>query len=260
MRLLTIGFILLSLSSSSWGRPKKEGVLNESSQGEYVDSFYDPKADYSHFNLRVTDRDTSGMILKARSEQKNIKFFKSGDLVEFRFHNKKGGFCQARIRGVEKDYIVLYVVDWYACKEQSHYFRRGALMQGRSLKLAERVREAAQVRLVLIKRRRSFLRQLNDVNHFLWSHNQERLDIASKYDEEIQALEKAKDRAIEMLQNRKKDSINLQQELNFRLDHLAKEIDYYRIETHDRGFDRFSKDHHLGIPVATRPPKMKYKD
>src|SRR5690606_23275273 len=81
------------------------------------DSFYDPKFDYARFFGRVRDKDLSGQIYKVRSETKNVRFFKVGDLITF--HVEGGDLdrepCRAYVRDVEKEFFVVYVEDIRTC-------------------------------------------------------------------------------------------------------------------------------------------------
>lgn len=224
------------------------------------DSFYDPKFDYSEFTGRVTDRDDTNSIIKVSSENKNIKFFRSGDLVRFRLASKDSRKCRGYVRSVEDGYFVLYVQDITLCWGSGKYFRRGSMIVFNSDTLASRVRDASTFRIVLLKRRRDFYKQLNDVNHFVWSYEQERVQLAAEYDEKITALRQAKQQAMDMLATKKKDSINLQRELAYRLDQLDRDLEYYRIDKDEPKIDRWHLDHDLGKPVQHRPKASYYTD
>ena len=225
------------------------------------DSFYDPEFDYSKFTGRVTDRDKSANIFKVSSENGNIRFFRSGDQVNFRFSSKKSDFCQGFVRSVEDRYFVMYVRDLYECLDGDvHYFRRGTMLYFNSPTLAERVRDASLYRLVLLRRRRDFYGQLNQTNHFVWSYNQEKVKVAADYDKQIIELQKAKQRAMELLLVKKSDSIKLQKELSYRLDKLDKDLEFYRIEKDDLLIDRWHLDHDLGLPVGKRPSELKFRE
>lgn len=221
------------------------------------DSFFDPEFDYSSFMARVTDRDKTGNIIKLFSDNKNVKFFRSGDEVRFRVSHKETKMCRGYVRSVENQYFILYVQDLYECWKEGEYFRRGALLQMRSIVLATRVRDASLYRVVLLNRRADFFSQLNDTNHFIWSYDQERVKTAAEYDKKIIELQKAKQRALELLVVRKSDSIKIQKELTYRVDQLDKDLDFYMIEKSDADDDRWNKDHDLGKPVGKRPPEIK---
>jgi hypothetical protein len=222
-------------------------------EDQIQDSFYDPNFNYAEFTGRVTDRDDTSSIIKISSENRNIKFFRSGDLVRFRLASKDSRDCRGYVRSVEKGYFVLYVQDITLCWGAGKYFRRGSMLVFSSDTLAARVRDASTYRIVLLKRRRDFYKQLNDVNHFVWSYEQERVQLAAEYDEKITALRQAKQKAMDMLATKKKDSINLQRELAYRLDQLDRNLEYYRIDKDEPKIDRWHLDHDLGKPVQKRP-------
>lgn len=224
------------------------------------DSFFDPEFDYSRFQGRVTDRDKSGDIVKISSQNQNIRFFRSGDALRFRVAGKKTKLCRGYVRSVEKNYFVAYIQDLYTCWKEGEYFRRGTLLNFKSDVLASRVRDANIYRLVLMKRRKSFLKQLNGVNHFVWSYDQQRVQVAGRYDEKILELQRAKQAALEKLIVKKKDSINIQKELVYRLDQLDRDLEFYRIHKFEQDLDRWAMDHHLGKPVGKRPSEIKFRD
>ncbi|TNF29199.1 MAG: hypothetical protein EP319_07480 [Deltaproteobacteria bacterium] len=230
----------------------KEIILEEK------DSFYDGNRNYGYFTGRVTDRDQTANILKVSSENGNTKFFRAGDLVRFTVARKKEyDQCEGFVRSVEDGYFVVYVKDIYPCWGQKEYFRRGTVLVFESKKLYSRVQDASKYRVVLLKRRRDFFNQLNRVNHFLWSFDQQKVLTAAEYDKKILELRKAKERAMELLLHKKQDQIRLQKELSFRLDELDKDLEFYRIDNHDLLVDRWHLDHDTGAPVGRRPQELK---
>ena len=249
--------ILLAFSINAFGQSgldKEDRLLVDN-----IDSWYDKQYDYSQFTGRVTDRDKSANILKISSEDKNIKFFRAGDQVNFTVASKDTDFCQGYVRNVEEKFFVIFVKDLYSCWENGDYFRRGTLLHLRSKQLSGRVREASKYRLVLLKRKRDFFKQLNNVNHFIWSYDQQKILTASDYDLKIVEIEKGKQKALEMLVAKKKDQIRLQKELIRRLSELDEELNHYRIERDDLLVDRWHLDHDLGVPVGKRPQKLRAK-
>jgi len=270
--IIIISFLVAtsSMAASAVDKKKRDQAFKESKkpwryQGQSLkeqikDSFYDPKHDYSTFTGRVTDRDDTASIVKISSENRNIKFFRSGDMVRFRLASKNTKKCRGYVRSVEEEYFVLYVQDITLCWGSGRYFRRGAMLVFSADMLASRVRDASTFRIVLLKRRSDFYKQLNDVNHFVWSYDQEKVILASEFDEKITALRAAKQKAMDMLQVKKKDSFNLQRELVYRLDQLEEDLEFYRIDKDDPKIDRWHLDHDLGKPVSKRPAKLKFRD
>ena len=222
-----------------------------------LDSFYDANTDYSRFTGRTTDRDKSGHILKITSDNGNIKFLQTGDVVKFSLSKSKDKQCKGYVRGTEKKYFILYVRDLNPCWEKEDYFRRGTILLFSSAILASRIRDASTHRTLLIKKRRDYLRQLNETNNFLWSYDQKRVAAAVEYDKKILELRHFKQKEIGKVLTRKKDSIKLRGELVKQLDKIDKDIDFYRIEVYETEFDRWNMDIDLGLPVSRRPPKLK---
>lgn len=235
-----------------------EKVLSDEEYFSSVDTFYDPDKDYSIFPGRVSDRDNSGNVIKVKTENSNIKFLKPGDLVHFKVTSLKDkDECDSYVRDIEDGFFVVYVKDFYPCWGKEDYFRRGTQLNFRSNTLAKRVKEASVYRVLLLKRKRDFLRQLNKVNHFIWSYSQERVKVAAKYDKKIADIERAKQKEIESLLTRKNEKINTQKELIYRLDKIDKDLSFYIVEKVELLQDRWTMDHDLGLPFGKRPQEVK---
>ena len=225
-----------------------------------ADTFYDEKFDYSNFSGRVTDRDATSSIVKISSENKNVKFFRAGDLVEFKLQTTKDGeFCQGFVRSIEPDYFVMFTQDLIPCFPKDEYFRRGTVLVMRSDKLAQRVREASVYRASLINKKKDFMGQLNDINNGIWNFEERKVQMAADFDRRIVEMEKEKLRALDELLTKKNDEIKLQRELAFRLDTIDKELDFYRIEKTELMVDRWHLDKDLGYPVYDRPEEIRPK-
>jgi hypothetical protein len=223
-----------------------------------ADSFYDAKFDYSKFSGRVTDRDTTTSIVKISSENKNIKFFRAGDLVEFKIPNSKGNdYCEGYVRSMEENYFVMFVKDLFPCFPKEEYFRRGTALIMKSDKLAVRVREATIYRASLLNKKSDFLGQLNNINQDVWNFEERKIQVAAEYDKQIAEIEKQKTKALDEILSKKSDQIRLQRELAYRLDNIDKELIFYRVEKEDLLFDRWHQDHDLGYPVYDRPEELR---
>lgn len=222
-----------------------------------VDSFFDPKYDYSIFSGRITDRDETVSIIKVSAESRNIKFFRSGDKVQFRLPSKNGEYCEAFVRGIEENYFVLYVKDLSPCYGTDEYFRRGTSLIFFSPKLLDRVREASIFRATLFQKKKDFLSQLNQLNHDVWNYEEQKMKVAAEYDKKIAELEKQKQLALDQHLSRKNDYVTLQRELIYRLDNIDKEIEFYRVEKEEPLFDRWHKDQDLGYPVFEKPEPLR---
>lgn len=237
---------------------KNSNSLNRESLVIDADSFYDPRFDYTTFSGRVTDRDTTTSVVKVSSESRNVKFFRAGDLVEFKIQ-KMGSenFCQGYVRSIEENYFIMYARELSPCFPKEEYFRRGTALIMRSEKLAQRVREASVYRASLINKKRDFMLQLNGINNGIWNFEERKVQVAAEYDQRIAEIEREKLKALENLLSRKNDEIILQRELAFRLDSIDKELDFYRIDKHEPLVDRWHLDRDLGIPVYERPEAIR---
>ena len=88
-----------------------------------LEALFDSNIDYKKFSGRMTDRDKVGDILKVYTENKNIKFFKPGDPLEFRLPNQSSSLCRGFIKIVEKNYLTLYVKNLFNC------FKKGSILE-----------------------------------------------------------------------------------------------------------------------------------
>lgn len=223
-----------------------------------TDSFYDPGFDYAHFSGRVTDRDKTANIVKISSENKNVKFFRAGDLVEFKIQSMQDQeFCQGFVRSIEDHYFVMYIKDLMPCYPKDDYFRRGMVLFIQSEKLAQRVREASVYRASLLSKKKDFMGQLNGINGDVWNFEEQKIQVAADYDRRIAEIEKEKIKALDELLTRRNDQVKLQRELAYRLDNIDKELDFYRVEKEELLIDRWHLDQDLGYPVYKRPEEIR---
>jgi hypothetical protein len=221
-------------------------------------TYMDPKVDYENFMGRVTDKDKSGRILKIKVENNNTKFFKSGDLVYFYVNNHESDTpCRSTVRSVEDFYFTVYVQDFKYCWDTSKYFPRGVQLKLESKVLGQRVFEASKYRELLILRKEGFLKQLNGINHFLWTFDQEKMKTASDYDIEINELRRKKQLAIDNLLQTKQENLLLQVELQKKLSALDQSLIHYRVERQEYLLDRWNMDHDKGISFPQRPLSLK---
>lgn len=225
------------------------------------DSFFDPGFDYSRFFGRVTDKDPTGQIYKIESETKNVRFFKVGDYISFHVEGSDDSKdpCRAYVRDVEKEFFVIYVEDIRTCWRRDAYFRRGSRLRMTSEKLAQRVRDASLFRVLLLRRRKDFFTQLNGINRFVWSFEQQKVQVAAEYDRRIAEMQAQKQKALDQLLSKKADQIRLQRELGQNLDEIDNDLEFYRIEREELALDRWEHDHDLGLPVGDRPQQAKAK-
>lgn len=223
-----------------------------------TDSFYDPKFDYSNFSGRVTDRDSTASIVKVSSENRNVKFFRAGDLVEFKIqNNKESEFCQGYVRSIEDKYFVMYVKDLFPCFPKDDYFRRGTALVMQSEKLATRVREASVYRASLLNKKKDFMGQLNGINSDIWNFEERKIQVAAEFDKKILEIENQKNQSLDQLLSLKNDQIKLQRELAYRLDNIDKELSFYKVEKEELLFDRWHLDRDLGYPVYEKPEEIR---
>jgi hypothetical protein len=222
------------------------------------DSFYDQNFDYSQFSGRVTDRDKTASVVKISSENRNVKFFRAGDLVEFKVQTTpETEYCQGFVRSIEDHYFVLYVKDLIPCYSKDDYFRRGTVLVMKSDRLGQRVREASVYRASLLNKKGDFMNQLNGINGDIWNFEEQKIQVAADYDRKIAEMEKAKTKALDELLIRRNDQIKLQRELAFRLDNIDKELVFYRVEKEELLIDRWHMDHDLGYPLYERPEEVR---
>ncbi len=241
---------------------KKEDLLGATiNYKQEFDSFFDPGFDYSRFFGRVTDKDPTGQIYKIESETKNVRFFKVGDFISFHVEGSDDSNdpCRAYVRDVEKEFFVIYVEDIRTCWRRDVYFRRGSRLRMTSEKLAQRVRDASLFRVLLLRRRKDYFTQLNSINRFVWSFEQQKVQVAAEYDRRIAEMQAQKQKALDQLLSKKADQIRLQRELGQNLDEIDNDLEFYRIDREELALDRWEHDHDLGLPVGNRPQQAKAK-
>lgn len=230
-----------------------EGVLEPDNRGAI-----NPNIDYERFTGRVSDKDQSSRILKVQVENNNTKFFRSGDLAYFKVNLRKSSkYCQGFVRSVEDFYFTIYVETFSPCYSTSEYFRRGTVLNFYSPILAQRIYEATKFREQIIVKKEDFLKQLNDINNFLWTFDQQKVKVAADYDEKINELQREKRKALDDMISLKQERLVLQNELKRRLDELDGSLKYYRVERQELMTDRWNMDHDKGLPFPQRPIPMK---
>ncbi|WPU63383.1 hypothetical protein [Peredibacter starrii] len=230
-----------------------EGVLGPENRGSI-----DPNVDYERFSGRVSDKDDSARVFKIHVENNNTKFFRAGDSVLFKVNLKDTrDFCKAFVRNVEDFHFTIYVESLGPCYSTTEYFRRGTVLNFYSKTLALRVFEASKYRDQLILRKEDFLKQLNDINHFLWTFDQQKVKTAADYDEQINRLQREKRKAIDDMITLKQERLVLQNELMKKLNELDESLLFYRVERQELMTDRWQLDHDQGLPVGHRPQDIK---
>jgi hypothetical protein len=230
-----------------------EGVVGKDNKGAI-----DPTVDYERFSGRVSDKDDSSRIFKIHVENNNSKFFRAGDHVLFKVNLKENrDYCKGFVRNVEDFHFTIFVESLSPCYSSSEYFRRGTVLNFYSKTLALRVFEASKYREQLIVRKDDFLKQLNDINHFLWTFDQQKVKTAAEYDEEINKLQREKRKALDDMINLKQERLVLQNELMKKLNELDESLLFYRVERQDLMTDRWQSDHDQGLPFGQRPQPVK---
>jgi hypothetical protein len=226
-----------------------EGVLGPDNGGKI-----NPDIDYERFSGRVTDKDDASRIFKVKVENNNSKFFRAGDLVLFKVNLKDDrDYCKAFVRNVEDFHFTMYVESLAPCYSTEQYFLRGTVLNFYSKVLGVRVFEATKYREQLVVRKEDFLKQLNDINHFLWTFDQQKVKTAANYDEEINRLMREKRKALDDMIALKQERLNLQNELMLKLNELDESLKYYRVERQELMTDRWNSDHDSGLPFGQRP-------
>jgi hypothetical protein len=230
-----------------------EGVLAPDNRAQI-----DPNVDYERFSGRVSDKDDSARIFKISVENNNTKFFRAGDLVLFKVNLKENKeFCKGFVRNVEDFHFTIFVESLAPCYASDEYFRRGTVLNFYSKQLALRVFEATKYREQLVVRKEDFLKQLNDINHFIWTFDQQKVKTAAEYDEQINQLQRQKRKALDDMITLKQERLVLQNELMGKLNELDESLLFYRVERQELMTDRWNLDHDAGLQFGQRPQDMK---
>ena len=230
-----------------------EGVLEPDNR-----SAIDPNVDYEHFSGRVSDKDDSARIFKVNVENNNTKFFRAGDQVEFKVNLQANrDYCKAFVRNVEDFHFTIYVESLAPCYSNEEYFRRGTVLNFYSKQLALRVFEASKYREQLVVRKEDFLKQLNGINHFIWTFDQQKVKTAADYDQQINQLQREKRKALDDMITLKQERLVLQNELMKKLNELDESLLFYRVERQELMTDRWNLDHDSGLQFGQRTQDMK---
>jgi hypothetical protein len=230
-----------------------QGVLAPDNRGSI-----DPEVDYERFSGRVSDKDDSGRIFKVKVENNNTKFLRAGDLLLFKVNLRDSGdYCKAFVRNAEDFHFTMYVESLSPCYSTSEYFKRGTIVNFYSKALALRVFEASKYREQLILRKEDFLKQMNGINHFLWTFDQQKVKTAADYDEQIIRLQREKRRALDDMITLKQEKLILQNELVKKLNELDGSLLFYRVERQELMTDRWNLDSDQGLPMGQRPQNLR---
>lgn len=262
MRLLFV-FSFLLLSLECWALASSPNFPDQGIASQENGGFLDERIDYTRFPGRATDKDETGHILKVKTENNNSKFLKIGDEVSFHLPNKSARFlCKGHVRSVEDFYFSIYVNDFALCFDDENYFKRGTALSFISETMARRIYEASEYRTLLIKRRKDYLHQLNEINHFLWAYDQERVKTAADWDKKILDMQREKEKAMDNLLLKRRESFVLQTDLKKKLDQMDDNLKHYYIERQELMTDRWNLDHDMGLPVGQRPQdiRARYQD
>jgi hypothetical protein len=229
-----------------------EGILSRD-----MNYAMDPQIDYARFSGRVTDKDQSEKIFKIHVENNNTRFFRSGDAVFFTVSaHKKVEECRGFVRTVEDFYFAMYVENLSNCW-QGGYFKRGTLLHFRSPALAARIYESMKYRESLFGRKEDYLTQLQSVNNFLWTFDQQKIKLAAEFDQKIVQLQKVKQQALDQLVLERQQQVQIQAKLMSELNKLDRDLKFYRIDRQEFIEDRWQSDQDLGLPVGQRPQELK---
>ena len=113
--------------------------------------------DYAHFYGRMTDASDDGKLLRIHTENKNIKLFRSGDIILFKLtKHRDGNSCRGTVRDTDGNYLVFSVSSFTPCSLDGDRLRVGSLIKPESTTLSERVSDARVYRDVLYKRKDDF--------------------------------------------------------------------------------------------------------
>ncbi len=230
----------------------EEGLLREDQKG-----FLDPGVDYQKLVARVTDRDKSGHTFKLKSENKNSKFLRSGDRLAFTIGDKGKRFCYGTVKDVEDQHFILHVSDLDLCYDSHLYFKRGTTLYFKSKVLEERVSSAAKFRRELILKRSDFLKQLSQINHYLWTYDQKKMQLAAEYDAQIVELQRQKRKALDDLVTRKKDNMQLQVRLKREMDEIDNSLEFYQIDRQEIFSDRWYSEVSDNPSLGPMPQQLK---
>jgi uncharacterized protein YllA (UPF0747 family) len=82
---------------------------------------------------------------------------------------------------------------------------------------------------MLLVRKEDFMKQLNEINNFIWGFDQEKVKSIADFDDRINKLQLEKRRALDNLILKKQESLVLQNELMRKLNSLDESLKYYKV-------------------------------
>lgn len=258
-----LGHLLLLLivtwTPASWGVVAEPALPDGGVVSADVNHGMSPDLDYGNFTGRVSDKDADERVFKVNVENNNAKFFRAGDTVYFRVQGRETRQkCKGFVRNVEDFYFSMHVENLSPCWEESAgYFRRGTVLKFESAVLEARIYEATKYRDILLLRKEDFLRQLNGINHFLWTFDQQKVKVAADYDARIVEIQRARQKALDDLIQQKQEQLQVQSELMKRLNEMDASLKFYQIERRELLTDRWNLDHDQALPVGQRPQEIK---
>lgn len=190
------------------------------------------------FSGRITDRNDGDRLFKVTSENEVIKLFKTGDEFIFKFFSKDQS-CRGYVKDVEAHHFVFYSDHDQKCLDGQDYFRIGSALIFKSKILFNRLQEAKSFSVLLKRRRADLLEQFEKVNHFIFTFEKKKIKLLQEYDIKIMEIKKARLRALEMFNSKKKNYVTLQKELNIHLDQVDHDIKHYRVNKKKLFLDRW---------------------
>ena len=98
-----------------------------------------------------------------------------------------------------------------------------------------RIRDAALFRTQLLERREASYNQLNEINHFLWTYDQQKVTVSAEFDRSIQELQKEKEEAVSSLVSKKSNSLKIQKKLSRNLEIMDRELEFYTVDNEGHG-------------------------
>lgn len=245
-----IGFLLVG--PKVFGGVSSPNLPAEGVMSGQNNAFLDPNVDYSQFYGRVSDKTQDDVTFKIKVENTNAKFFHEGDVVEFKVMRHSNNLCQAEVQSTELAHFVMRVRDLSKCWDGG-YFKRGTVLEFNAPILQQRVQEASVKREQLIREKEEMMGKLNGVNHYLFGFDMNRGQVLTDYDNKIEELKAAKEKAINDLYAEKKSQSVAQSSMVQKLSELDEALDFYRIDRVENITDRFTLDHDTSAPVMARP-------
>lgn len=200
----------------------------------------------SHFTGLISRMNSSGRLLRVRTDFANIKFFNRKDRIEFWSDSYPAQRCDGSIEGRTNDYLLIKVPQFENCLRKVH-FTTGSYLHFESQDLAETVKMAEELVQILQKKRLAMQAKKERHQKELTGHVEKVDAVNKRYEVLRQKLEIEWNKELSALEEDKSHIFMEFKNAEARLNEIDTKLESYRLEDHNLKLDRWSLDPALYI-------------